>query len=66
MQKRQLPGRIEALRLVLGGNSTPELLQLAGMRIKTAPRPPSIPSCAQQFSAHLETLTQAERKALPF
>ncbi len=63
----QQPGRIEALRIVLSGQPAPPvMLHIAGLDTLPQRRPPAPPHGALTFSSGLESLTQAEREALPF
>ena len=66
---RQLPGRIEALRLVLHSgidNAPAHLLRIAGMGRDKRPRPAAhaIPGIA--FTRGASGLSQADEAALPF
>ncbi|MBB6580063.1 hypothetical protein HNP33_004189 [Comamonas odontotermitis] len=67
-RKKQLPGRVEALSLVLKQgvkNSSPALKQLAGMYVRHQPlRRPLLKTFT--FSSGIDRLTSAERAALPF
>lgn len=68
-RSRQLPGRSEALRLVLQqgtGNSSPELRQMAGMTRQHPPQPPHPRHGSVTFSSGIEQLSPQERAALPF
>lgn len=66
---RQLPGRIEALRLVLHSgidNAPAHLLRIAGMGHDKRPRPaaPSLPSIT--FTRSESGLCASDTAALPF
>ena len=66
---RQLPGRIEALRLVLHSgidNAPAHLLRIAGIGHDKRPRPAAraIPGIA--FTRGASGLSQADKAALPF
>lgn len=68
-RRRQLPGRTEALRLVLQqgvGSSSPELRHLAGMNRQHSPQPSRPLHGAVTFSSGIEQLPPQERAALPF
>jgi hypothetical protein len=67
MTRHQLPGRREALRLVLSGEGTPLLRHIAGMNapIQRQPPGPALQTMAP-FSSGIEKLTPEERAALPF
>ena len=63
----QQPGRIEALRIVLSGKPAPPvMLHIAGLDTLPQRRPPAPPNGSVMFSSGLESLTPAERDALPF
>ena len=67
--KKQLPGRIEALRLVLhsGISNTPaHLLRIAGMGKPKRPRPPGPTLRAVQFDRGPTGLSVEDEAALPF
>lgn len=66
---RQLPGRIEALRLVLkqgAANSSLQLKQLAGMGVWHGPMPTRPALAAATLSSGIDNATPAERAELPF
>ena len=67
--KRQLPGRIEALRLVLrnGISNTPaHLLRIAGMGRDKRPRPAGPTLRSVQFDRGPSLLSAEDEAALPF
>lgn len=67
--KRQLPGRIEALRLVLrsGISNTPaHLLRIAGMGRDKRPSPPGPTLRSVQFDRGPSGLSVEDEAALPF
>lgn len=67
MKQQQLPGRQEALRIVLADREAPEpMRRLAGLHRTHGPRPPAPYFGTLQFTSGIELLTQAERAALPF
>ncbi|MGF6212388.1 hypothetical protein ABIE32_002259 [Comamonas sp. 4034] len=65
---KQLPGRIEALRLVIGqgvAKSSPALKHLAGLYVRHQPvRRPLLETIT--FSSGVDQLSTEERAALPF
>ena len=67
--KRQLPGRIEALRLALrsGISNTPaHLLRIAGMGKPKRPSPKAPPLRSVQFDRGPSGLSAEDEAALPF
>lgn len=69
MNRKQTPGRAEALRKVMRGgiaNATPQLLNLAGFNrpVMRAPARPAME--AIMLSSGVEKLSAKERAALPF
>lgn len=67
-RQRQLPGRVEALRLVIGqgvAKSSPALKHLAGMHVRHQPmRRPLLETIT--FSSGIDQLSAEERAAMPF
>lgn len=66
---RQLPGRIEALRLVLHSgidNAPAHLLRIAGMGHDKRARPAGPTLSGQQFARGPSGLSLADKAALPF
>lgn len=69
MNRKQTPGRAEALREVMRGgiaNATPELLNLAGCNRPVMPKPAAPAMLGIMLSSGIEQLTAQERAALPF
>lgn len=69
MNRKQTPGRAEALREVMRGgiaNATPELINLAGFNrpVMHKPAAPALPGMA--LSSGIEKMSAQERAALPF
>lgn len=66
---KQLPGRMEALRLVLKqgvSNSSPQLKQLAGMCDRFAQRPSKPLNGTMTMTSGIDKLSPMARAALPF
>lgn len=66
MTRHQLPGRREALRLVLSGERSQLLRHIAAMDKPIRQQPPGPMPETFTFSSEIEKLTPAERAALPF
>lgn len=69
MNRKQTPGRAEALREVMRGgiaNATPELLNLAGCNRPVMPKPGAPALQGIMLSSGIDQLTAQERSALPF
>lgn len=69
MNRKQTPGRAEALREVMRGgiaNATPELMNLAGCNRPVMPKPAAPALQGIMLSSGIEQLTAQERAALPF
>lgn len=69
MNRKQTPGRTEALREVMRGgiaNAAPELLNLAGFNrpVMHKPAAPALPGMT--LSSGIEQMPVKERAALPF
>lgn len=69
MNRKQTPGRTEALREVMRGgiaNATPDLLNLAGCNRPVMPKPaaPALPGIL--LSSGIEKMSTKERAELPF
>lgn len=69
MNRKQTPGRVEALREVMRGgiaNASPEVLNFAGCN-RPVMRKPATPALdGLMLSSGIEQLTAQERAALPF
>ena len=68
-RSRQLPGRVEALRLVIrqgAENSSPELRHLAGLDARFSPKPTTSIGRTVSFSNSAEFLSPLERDELSF
>ena len=69
MNRKQTPGRAEALREVMRGgiaNATPQLLNMAGCNRPVMPAPARPALQGITLSSGIEQLTVQERAALPF
>lgn len=69
MNRKQTPGRTEALREVMRGgidNAAPDLLNLAGCNRPVMPKPAAPALQGIMLSSGIEQLTAQERAALPF
>lgn len=69
MNRKQTPGRAEALREVMRGgisNATPELMNLAGCNRPVMRQPAAPALLGIMLSSGIEQLTAQERAALPF
>lgn len=69
MNRKQTPGRSEALREVMRNGiaiASPELLNLAGCNRPVIPQPAAAALPGIMLSSGIEQLTAQERAALPF
>lgn len=69
MNRKQTPGRAEALREVMRGgiaNATPELLNLAGFNRPVMRKPGATALPVLMLSSGIEKMSAKERATLPF
>lgn len=69
MNRKQTPGRAEALREVMRGgiaNATPELLNLAGFNRPVMRQPGAQALPGIMLSSGIEQMSTKERAAMPF
>lgn len=69
MNRKQTPGRAEALREVMRGgidNAAPELLNLAGFNRPVMPHPAAPALQGIMLSSGVEKMSANERATLPF
>lgn len=69
MNRKQTPGRVEALREVMRGgiaNASPEMKHLAGFNRPVMPSPAATALEGIMLSSGTEKMTAKERAVLPF